>query len=64
MAEERIETGKLERRFGMLVLHNSSGHRWRLEVDGRRAEHLVGMNVRVTGARSGDLIRVNSIQPA
>jgi len=64
LAHPTTQTGVLERHFDWYFVRNKDGHRWRIDGDHRRFEHLIGMSVEVTGPLLKGAIVVHGIRPA
>ena len=63
-AETKMETGVLEQHFIWFFVRTMAGHRWRIEGDHRRFQHLKGMTVEVNGPLVRGAIVVEGIRPA
>jgi hypothetical protein len=63
-SEYRTETGILERHFDWFFVRTKAGHRWRIQADQRRFEHLLGMPVQVNGPYRDGAIELEGITPA
>lgn len=62
--ETKTVTGVLEQHHQWFFVRTSAGHRWRIEGDQRRFEHLKGMAIEVNGSTVQGMIVIEGIRPA
>lgn len=62
--EMKTETGVLEQHFQWFFVRTKAGHRWRIEGDKQRFEHLKGMAVEVNGPFVQGAIVIEGIRQA